>query len=67
MKFTEERLEQSIISLLNKAGYPHVSGQDINREPHEILIRQDLKSFLSRRYAKVFLGDTQKTASPRAK
>ncbi len=51
MKFTEERLELAIIELLNQAGYPHVKGQSIDRGPHEVLIKQDLESFLSRRYA----------------
>jgi type I restriction enzyme R subunit len=52
MKFTEERLEQAIISLLEEAGYPHVLGQDIDREPEAVLIKYDLESFLSRQYKK---------------
>ena len=50
MKFTEERLEQAIISLLEETGYPYVPGRDIARPPEEVLIREDLTSYLSRRY-----------------
>ena len=50
MKFTEAKLEQAIIGLLEKEGYPHVLGQDISREPNEVLIREDLKTFLVKKY-----------------
>jgi type I restriction enzyme, R subunit len=51
MKFTEASLEQAIIELLDKEGYPHVPGDTINLKPGEVLIRQDLKNFLSSQYA----------------
>lgn len=51
MKFTEAKLEQAIIDLLGKQGYPHVLGETIQREPGEVLIKEDLRSFLSARYA----------------
>ena len=51
MKFTEERLEQAIIGLLEKEAFPHVLGQDIAREPNEVLIKEDLKSYLAQLYA----------------
>lgn len=50
MKFTEERLEKAIIELLEVEGYPHVLGQDIIREPNEVLIKEDLKCYLAKRY-----------------
>ncbi|GBC61387.1 type I restriction endonuclease subunit R [Desulfonema ishimotonii] len=50
-KFTEEKLEQAIIELLKSEGYPHFSGKKIPREPAEVLIREDLKTYLSQRYA----------------
>jgi len=50
MKFTEARLEQAIINLLEKEGYPHVLGQDIARDPADVLIKEDLKTFLTRQY-----------------
>ncbi len=51
-KFTESRLEQAIIELLEAEGYPHVAGQDIAKEPHEVLIKEDIKTYLAKRYAK---------------
>ena len=50
-KFTEEKLEIAIIELLQIEGYKHVFGQNIVREPNEVLIREDIKAYLSRRYA----------------
>ncbi len=38
IKFTEDRLEQAIIELLQNEGYEHVSGQDIPRDPTAVLI-----------------------------
>ncbi|MBF0259124.1 MAG: type I restriction endonuclease subunit R [Desulfamplus sp.] len=51
MKFTEAQLEAAIIELLGEAGYPHVSGETIERQPQEVLIKADLRAFLSRQYA----------------
>ena len=33
MKFTEAKLEQAIIDLLEQEGYPHVLDQDIASDP----------------------------------
>ena len=46
MKFTEARLEQAIIALLDELGYPHVLGTTIDREPHVVLITDDLRAYL---------------------
>lgn len=51
MKFTEEKLEQAIIELLKVEGYVYVPGQEISREPAEVLIKDDLKVYLKTRYA----------------
>jgi type I restriction enzyme, R subunit len=51
MKFTEAQLEAAIIELLGEAGYPHVLGETIDREPHEVLLKADLRAFLASRYA----------------
>ena len=51
MKFTEERLEQAIIELLAQEGYLHELGQNIARDPSEVLIKKDLRNFLSKHYA----------------
>lgn len=51
MKFTEEKLEQAIISLLEGQGYPHHKGDSFERQPNEVLIKSDLRTFLATRYA----------------
>jgi len=52
MKFTEAQLEAAIIELLGEEGYPHVLGETIERQPQEVLIKDDLRTFLARQYAK---------------
>ncbi|MCP5021601.1 MAG: type I restriction endonuclease subunit R [bacterium] len=51
MKFTEAQLEFAIIELLEAEGYPHVSGEAIERQPQEVLIKADLRAFLAKQYA----------------
>jgi type I restriction enzyme R subunit len=51
-KFTEEKLEQAIIALLEEQGYPHHKGGSFTRQPGEVLIKDDLHAFLSAQYAK---------------
>jgi type I restriction enzyme R subunit len=51
MKFTEAQLESAIIELLGAEGYPHVLGESIERQPHEVLIKADLRAFLAKQYA----------------
>jgi type I restriction enzyme R subunit len=46
MKFTEEKLELAIIELLEVEGYEHVLGQNIVREPNEVLIKEDIRAYL---------------------
>lgn len=50
-KFTEGRLEQAIIELLGEEQIKHVLGETIYRDPQGVLIEEDLRSFLSTRYA----------------
>ena len=52
MKFTEEKLEQSFIELLENEGFPHLSGNNISRPDDEVLIEDDLKKFLLSQYKK---------------
>jgi len=52
MKFTEAQLEDAIIQLLGKQGYPHVLGNTIERGSTEVLIKEDIRSYLSKQYAK---------------
>lgn len=51
-KFNEDRLEKAIINLLELEGYHSILGHDIDRELHEVLIKEDLKQYLIRRYKK---------------
>jgi type I restriction enzyme R subunit len=50
-KFTEEKLEQAIIALLEEQGYPYHRGDTLTRKPTEVLLREDLRAFLATRYA----------------
>ena len=59
MKFTEERLEQAIIELLGKEGYPHARGEAIDRAPEDVLIKSDLREFLANHYQDDSITDTE--------
>ena len=50
MKFTEAQLEQAFIELLGKEAYTHLLGEAIQRAPEEVLIKEDIKSFLFNKY-----------------
>ncbi|WP_276755459.1 type I restriction endonuclease subunit R [Pseudoalteromonas marina] len=52
MKFTEAKLEQAVVELLGEQGYPHLLGGELTRNNSEVLIKEDLRAFLTRRYAK---------------
>ncbi len=51
MKFTEGKLEQAFADLLGLEGYAHHLGNTINRIPEDVLIEDDLRAFLSNKYA----------------
>jgi len=51
MAFNEHALEMSIMELFEAEGYEHLSGYDIHREKTEVLLVDDLKSYLYNRYA----------------
>ncbi len=51
LNFTEAQLEAAIIELLEGHGYPYVPGNQISRAPTDIVIRDDLRAFLAKRYA----------------
>ena len=59
MSFTEARLEQAIIDLLAQQGYPHVVGSTLDRAPHEVLLKDDLRAFLSKRYVADGITDAE--------
>ena len=50
-KFTEEKLENAFIELLDAEGYPHYLGNTISRSPDEVLIDQDLIDYLMSKYS----------------
>ena len=58
-KFTEEELEQAIIELFEKQDYTYVPGETIHRQYEDILLEDDLRSFLSARYAGNGLSDVE--------
>lgn len=51
MRFTEEKLERAFTELLGQEGFPHYLGNTIIRKPDEVLIEEDLRSFLLSQYA----------------
>lgn len=61
MKFTEEKLERAFTELLGKEGFPHHLGITITRKPEEVLIEDDLQTFLLSQYARqgITLNETK--------
>lgn len=58
-KFTEAELEQAIIELFTAQGYTHVRGESLYRKYEDILLLDDLRSFLAARYAAENLSDIE--------
>lgn len=59
-KFTEDQLEQAIIELFQLQGYTYVHGENIHRQYEDILLEDDLRSFLFDRYNDLSAGELQK-------
>ncbi len=59
MKFTEEKLEQAFIEVLENEGFPHCLGNTLSRADNEVLIEEDLKNYLLSRYAKEQLTEIE--------
>ena len=49
-KFTEEQLEMAIVELFQEMGYDYIDGRQFNRKNDEVLLENDLRAFLIRRY-----------------
>lgn len=49
-KFTENELEQAIIELFEQQGYTYVPGESIHRRYEDILLTDDMRSYLVSRY-----------------
>ena len=58
-KFTEEQLEQAIITLFEQQGYTHIHGESIHRKYEDILLIEDMRSFLQNRYAEDGLSEVE--------
>ena len=58
-KFTEDQLERAIIELFAEQGYTYVHGDDIHRRYEDILLEDDLRSFLLARYEKSGLSEIE--------
>jgi type I restriction enzyme R subunit len=59
MKFTEAKLEQAFIELLENEDFPHYLGNTISRADDEVLIEEDLKNYLLKRYKKEQLTEIE--------
>jgi len=58
-KFTENELEYAIIDLFKQQGYEYVLGENIHRQYEDILLTDDLSSFLTSRYSAASLSDVE--------
>ena len=59
-KFTEAKLEQAFIELLENEGYPHFVGSSLIRaDESEVLIEEDLKNYLLTRYQNANLTEVE--------
>lgn len=58
-KFTEQKLEHSIISLLGERGYKAVYGEEILRDTTTVLLTDDLRWNLKQRYANDGITDNE--------
>ncbi len=59
MKFTEAKLENAFIELLEQEGFPHHLGNTITRSVDEVLIEEDLLKYLLTKYQKQNLTNTE--------
>ncbi len=51
MKFTEAKLEQTFVELLQQQGFTHQLGNTLVRKPDDVLIEADLQAYLLNQYA----------------
>jgi type I restriction enzyme, R subunit len=61
IKFDEDKLEKSVINLIENIGYKHSKGPSIKRESEkEVLIEEDLKKYLVKNYADLSQNEIDK-------
>lgn len=58
-QFTEDQLEQAIIEMFVQQGYTHVHGETLRRKYEDILLVDDLRTYLSNRYIDDSLSDVE--------
>ena len=58
-KFTEAELERAIIEIFKQQGYQYVPGKNIHRKYDDILLVDDLKAYISERYASESISDSE--------
>ncbi|WP_379953283.1 type I restriction endonuclease subunit R [Dokdonia sp. R78006] len=58
-KFTEAQLENVFTELLANEGYPHHLGNTLNRAEDEVILEDDLRSFLASKYAIENISNTE--------
>lgn len=58
-KFTEDELEKAIIMLFEQQGYTHVGGESIHRKYEDILLLDDLREFIFRKYSSKNISETE--------
>ena len=59
-KFSKAKLEQAFTELLENEGYPHFVGSSLVRlSEDEVLIEEDLKTYLFTRYQNANLTETE--------
>ncbi|WP_298351187.1 HsdR family type I site-specific deoxyribonuclease [uncultured Dokdonia sp.] len=58
-KFTEAQLETAFSELLENEGYPHHLGNTLNRAEDEVILEDDLRSFLASKYAIENISNTE--------
>jgi type I restriction enzyme R subunit len=62
-KFTETELEASIIALFKEQDYIYIHGDNIHRKFEDILLEDDLRTFLSNSYTDLTATETEKVIS----
>lgn len=55
----EAQLELSVIELFQQEGYDYVSGENIFREITDVLLKDDLRAYLTAKYAKDGISSTE--------
>ncbi len=58
-KFTEEQLEQAIIALFQEQDYTYVHGDSLHRKFEDILIEEDLRTFIASKYVASNLSNVE--------